>query len=367
MDSTNDHKLASCYRLLALCARAESDPAMDALLIQAIEAFTAWEQMPAQAELHGMSPLLRHHMQRLDLSLPAEIKRTLDGLYLRGRTFHQAQVQVLLEITSLLEQNHIRALVLKGLALAYQYYPDPILRPASDIDLLLKKEDILPALQLLEKSSYKIPALTDTEMHNEWIVESPLQNGLSVRIELHHLADAEFTGFDSTPHQLQISGNVMYVPHFMDHLDYLIRHLVRHLFAATSAKPVPLKWIADIVSVVEHHAHEINWEKQAALINRLEVMYGLTAPPERLLNMIPIKRISIPHGVNQYPQGWPQYKLAEWRQVGLWGYLKKTFSHPSDWWLRLQYGIDQQSVFWHGRVVYPLQILKMALIKVIRG
>jgi hypothetical protein len=366
MDSTNDHKLASCYRLLALCAHAESDPEMDVQLIQAVQAFTAWEQLPAQAELHGMSPLLRHHIQRLDLPLPAEIKRTLDGLYLRGRTFHQAQVQVLLEITSLLEQNHIRALVLKGLALANQYYPDPILRPASDIDLLLKKEDVLPALRLLERNSYKIPVLTDTDLHSEWIVES-LQNGFVVRIELHHLSDAEFTGFDSMPHQLQISGNVIYVPHAMDHLDYLIRHLVRHLFAATSAKPVPLKWIADILSVVERHAHEIDWKKQAALSNRLEAMYSLTPLPERLLNVIPVKRISIPDGVNQYPQGWPQHKLAEWRRVGLWDYLRKTFSPPSDWWLRLQYGIDQESVFWHGRVVYPLQILKMALIKVIRG
>jgi hypothetical protein len=359
MDSANDHSVDPCYRLLALCARADPHPLMDEQLKDYIESFTAWIDLPGQAELHGMGPLLWHHIRRLDLAIPHETKKILSGLYLRQRVFQRAQVQVLLEITSLLAQHNIRAVVLKGLALAHEYYLDPVLRPSSDIDLLLKKEDIFPALSFLEKNNYKIPVLTDVDIHSEWIVESPLQNGLSVRIELHHLSDDEFIGFDSPPHKLQINGQMIYVPHFMDHVDYLIRHLVRHLFVATSTKPLPLKWLADIVSVVERHAEEIDWEKRAALLNRLEVMYSLTPLPDHLSNVIPIKRIPIPHGVNQYPQGWPQHKLAEWRQVGLLNYLKKTFSPPSSWWLCLQYGIDKEAVFWHGRVIYPLQILKM--------
>src|SRR5688500_16619285 len=139
MDSTNDHSVDPCYRLLALCARADPHPFMDEQLAGGIEGFTAWNDLPRQAELHGMGPLLWHHIRRLDLAIPHETKKILSGLYLRQRVFQQVQVQVMLEIISLLEQHDIRAVLLKGLALAYEYYPDPILRPASDIDLLLKK------------------------------------------------------------------------------------------------------------------------------------------------------------------------------------------------------------------------------------
>lgn len=366
MDSTNNHSVEACYRLLALCARSESHSEMDTKLIQEVHSFTTWGDLPEQAELHGMGPLLWHHIRRLDLSIPPETKRILSGLYLRQRVFQQVQTQVLLEITSLLEQHQIHAVVLKGLAVAHEYYLDPVLRPSSDIDLLLGKEDIHSALSVLEKAGYKIPAGVDINFNSEWIVDSPAQNGFSVRIELHHSFDEEFIGFDSPLHELQIDRQMIHVPHFMDHLNYLIRHLTRHLFVSTSANPLPLKWMADIVSIVERHAQEIDWGKQAALLNRLEVIYSLTPLPERLSNVIPTKKIPIPHGVNQYPQGWPQYKQVEWRQVGPLNYLKKTFSSPSVWWLRLQYGIDKDSISWYGRLIYPLQILKMAVEKVIR-
>jgi hypothetical protein len=173
-------------------------------------------------------------------------------------------------------------------------------------------------------------------------------------------------GFDLPSHPLQIDGGVIQAPHFMDHLDYLIRHLTRHLFAATQAKPLPLKWIADIVNLVERHAEDIDWGKQTALLNRLEVIYSLGSFPEHLSARIPVKNIQIPNGINQYPGGWPQHKFAEWRQVGFLTYLKNTLSPPSDWWLRLQYGIDQKSVFWYGQIIHRLQVSRMLMTRLMR-
>src|SRR5688572_6127837 len=121
MDSKDNHKIDECYRLLAICARAESYPNTDEQLISFVKTFTAWDDLPEQAELHGMSPLLWHHIQRLDISIPSETKKTLNALYLRHRALYQAHVQVLLEVTSLLAQHNIHAIVLKGLALAHGY------------------------------------------------------------------------------------------------------------------------------------------------------------------------------------------------------------------------------------------------------
>jgi hypothetical protein len=351
--------------------------------------FTNWEDLPKQAELHGMSSLLWHHIQRLQIAIPPETKRTLHGLSLRQRAMFQEHVQVLLEITKRFEQANIRALVLKGLALAHQYYPNPKLRHTGDIDLLLKQDDILSALDVLTSAGYKPQTPhTDFKRLPKEITFTPLQHtGLVIHIELHHYdpqgksavdnsPDDEFIGFDAEPHTIKINHQEVYVPNPINHLDYIIRHLTRHLFVATDSNPLPLKWIVDIINLVEHHAEEINWQKNSALLHRLEMIYSLTPLPEHLANVIPIQKIQIPKGLNQYPQGWPQQVYPEWKQKGFWYYLKNTFvspkyiwatlSTPSEWWLMLQYGIPKEKIFWYGQVVYRLQVVKMAISKIFR-
>jgi len=399
MDSRNAHDIDSCYRFLALSARAEPHPFMDAQVTSALKSFTAWELLPAQAELHGMGPLVWHHLNRLQLGLPLETQRSFNGLYLRHRTLNQAHTLVLLDVTSRLERAAMRALVLKGLALAHEYYPDPALRPASDIDLLVQKEDVLPALDLLKEAGYRVntPQTSQTTslgsqstsglLPKELTVSSPPQNGLVTRIELHHYdprvrslvdnsLDDEFLGFDAAPHQISIGEGEIYVPHPMDTLAYLTRHLTRHMFVAAHSNPLPLRWIADIVSLVERHAESIDWPRSPALLNRLEVIYSLTPFPESLAAFIPIKRIRPPDGVNRYPQGWPQQVFPEWKRGGFWNYLQRAFtspayiwhtlSTPSAWWLRLQYGVEKKSVFWTGQVTYRIQIFRMAVAKLLR-
>ncbi len=376
MDSTNDHSIDPCYRLLALCARADPHPFMDEQLKDCIVNFTAWNDLPVQAELHGMGPLLWHHLHRLDIKLPQDTQRLIAGLYLRHRALNLEHLRILLEVTSLLEHVGIQAVVLKGLALAYEYYPNPALRPASDIDLLLKKDDVLPAVGLLMEAGYKTytPHADLEQLPKELKVSSPLKDGLSIDIELHYhdpqarslidsSPDDEFIGFNAPPHAVKIGSQMIYCPDPMDHLDYLIRHLTRHMFAATDARPLPLKWIADIISLVEHHAEQINWSEPKALVDRLEVLYSLTPFPEDLSAVIPIKQIQVPSGVNQYPQGWPQHAFSEWKKIGFWKYIASTFASPSDWWLSLYYGIPRKKVFWFGQVVYRYQVFKMVLSK----
>lgn len=387
----NNIDIDPTYRLLSLCARAEGHPLFYEQLKEQLLGFKAWKELPAQAETHGMAPLLWHHIHHSGLSIPLETEQTLRGLYIRQRVFIQAYTQTLLEVNSLFEQAGICAVVLKGLGLAYQYYPDPALRPVSDIDLLFKKNDILPALDLLKKARFHLhtpQALPTSDLlPKELKADSPSKNGLVTHIELHHYNprvismidnsfDDEFRGFNLPLHSLKIGENTIHVPDPMDTLRYLIRHFTRHLFVTTSSDQLPLKWIADIVSLVERHAETINWNADSNLLNRLEVIYSLTPLPERLLNVIPIRQILPPKGVNLYPRGWPQQVILEWKNAGFWNYIKRTFaspayirhtlSSPSAWWLRLYYGIDEESVFWYGQVIYRLKVFKMAVAKLMR-
>jgi Uncharacterised nucleotidyltransferase len=383
VDQTNNFSgIDQSYRLLALCARAEGHPVFYDHLTRQIDQFTAWHKLPLHAELLGMAPLLWHHIHNSGIAIPSETKQTLKGLYLRHRLLNRSYTLALTEVTSLFEKNGIHALVLKGLALAYEYYPDPALRPLRDIDLLLKQQDILRGLRLLSEVGFsvRLPTSNLRHLHEELTADSPLRNGIRVHFELHPYnprgrlnkgksLDREFDVFDSPPDTLMIENNIVYVPAPMDNLRYLSNHLARHLIHANEGQPLQLKWVADIISLVEKNARLIDWAQlrkhNPEVLRRLEVFYSLTPLPERFAGLIPIKRIPPPCGINQYRKGWPENHFREWKKVGFLRFLWWTFTPPSDWWLLLHFGIGDRALRWYRQVVYrtriPLLMLRVLI------
>lgn len=375
MDQANHRQMNQTYCLLALCARAEGHPTFYEQLENQVRTFTEWDELPAQAELHGMAPLLWHHFRQAGIGFPTQTEHTLRGLYLRHRSLNQAHTATLVDIQRMFEQAGIQPVVLKGLALAYKYYPDPALRPVSDLDLLLHKEDMMPALRILAEAGYQV-RFPDPSLHvltGELTADSPKRNGISTHIELHHynparrqskdfMLDDELKEFNEPPQELIIEGCAIYTPSYMDTLRHLTRHMVRHLFAAQPDKPLSLKWSADIISLVEQHAEDIDWEKmwhsEIDILKRLTVLYSMTPLPKKYKALMPVREIDPPAGVNRYLHGWPHTAFSK-RQVGLWHFISLTFQTPSAWWLQLYYGIDKRDVFWYGNVIYRLRVLRM--------
>jgi hypothetical protein len=376
--SNNFSGIDQTYRLLALCARAEGHPVFYEYLARQIDQYTAWQKLPSQAELHGMAPLLWHHIHKSGIAIPSETQQVLKGLYLRHRLLNRAYTPVLTDVISLFEKNGIHALVLKGLALAYGYYPDPALRPVRDIDLLLDQKDVLRGLRLLSEAGFsvRLPTPNLKHMHEELTADSPIRNGIRVHFELHHYnprgrlvkgnsLDREFDVFDSPSDPLIIENNIVHVPAPMDNLRYLSKHLARHLLHANDGQPLQLKWIADIISLVEKHALSIDWaqlhQQDPDVLERLEVFYSLTPLPERCAGIIPIKRIWPPQGINQYPKGWPENHFREWKKVGFLQFLWRTFIPPSDWWLHLHFGVGDRTLPWYRQVIYRMRIIILML------
>ena len=374
MDSANNPKqLDQIYYLLALCARAEGHSAFYAELIHQLSNFSEWNKLPAQAELHGMAPLLWHHIQKSEFAIPKNTEQTLKALYLRSRAYNQIYERVLMEIISLFNEANLQLLLLKGLALAYQYYPDPALLPVSDIDLLLRKEDFLPAIHLLEDAKFNIQFHQVSKSLQKSATATVLREDIHAHIELHHYdlevkyekgndPDTEFAGLDSQPQAIRINDCLVYTSGKMETLLYLTRHFAKHLFIGNSSQPAQFKWIADIVSLVECHAEELDWkyiqENHPDVIQRLEVFYSYTPLPERLAKIIPIRKSSSPKGLGQYPPGWPHRSIQQWKQIGYLKFIWQILIPPSEWWTRLYYGIGQQPLFWHRQVVYRWQVLK---------
>lgn len=377
-----DGTLAQAYRLLALCARMEAHPAFREQLAAQVHEFRAWDILPNQAEIHGMAPLLWHHLKASGVEIPDETSRILQGLYLRHRYLNQFHTESLLALTGLLGKAGIHPVVLKGLALAHTIYSDPALRPISDIDLLLPTDEVLPALQMMKEAGYTVNMPAEGAPPREVVAQSPVRDKLRTQIELHHYApslrslmdntpDTEFKGFLSHPQQITIQGQPILAPNTTDHFHYLWRHLLHHLFAAPSERPLQLKWVADITGLAEYHANEIDWttikQVRPDLLRRLEVFYSLSPMPLQFREVIPVREIEVPEGINRYPPGWPQYAYRAGKRAGFGRFLWQTLAPPSRWWLKLYYGIEDRQLFWYGRVVYPLKVIQIFFWRLVKG
>src|SRR5687768_3287245 len=126
----------SIFPLLGLCARAHTHSTQTALLCERIQALQQWDALPIQAEAHGLVPLVYTHLQAADIAAPPAIKQQLLGYYMQHAHATRVRTQILTDILMCYQAVGIDALVLKGAALAHLVYPQPLLRPMRDIDIL---------------------------------------------------------------------------------------------------------------------------------------------------------------------------------------------------------------------------------------
>ena len=105
-----------------------------------------WEVLLAMAERHGMTALLNHELDDVcPEQIPAELRARF-GRQARSNLIHTA---VLARVLDLLDRNGIPAVPLKGPALAVLAYGDLTLRSFSDLDLLIPRNDVARAMELL--------------------------------------------------------------------------------------------------------------------------------------------------------------------------------------------------------------------------
>jgi hypothetical protein len=396
------------YRFLALCARAESDAAHYSRLAQAAAKVTEWESVAAQAESHGLAPLLYVHAQAAEVQLPPAVKRKLQGLYLRHRHANQVRTGVLRDILSAYAAAGIPALVLKGAALCRTVYPEPGLRPMSDLDILVREGDLWRAQSLLTGLGFDAPLPAGPAVaHRHLAIAARQVEGLSVQVEIHHkllsdyfdhaasfihslarplsappgrpapagasrILEADLTGLGkpvrshwvglegltAPPHPFDLAGLTAYTLSYEDTLEYLCRHLSSHVNVWDFGR---LIWVADIVSLAERYAAEIDWEHvrqhYPAALNTLSLLHFVAPLSDGLLSRAAISLGHAPQGIGVEFQGWPKIQLERWREKGYRHILRDTL-FPSEWWLRLRYRVGSaRSVLRYRWVRHPLHIL----------
>lgn len=377
----------STYGLLALCARARCEPQHHQQIRQAAALVTDWTGLPALAEAQGMSPLAYRHLHNAEVPLPSEIKRQLLALTARHQKANCLRLQVLRDILAAYQDAGLAVIVLKGAALTCLIYPEPGLRPMSDLDLLVHTSDLAHARQILVEQGFAVPLQANSigaQRHLE-AVSLPVE-GLPVQVELHYKLHDDY--FDHVAAHLprawarwikaaaarsvfEISAQkwsalqpfaLADVTAWSLNTEDMLLHLCQHLTSHVNAWDSPrLIWVADIVSWAERHAATIDWERlrrqQPSVLNTLSLLQAMTPLSESLRSCAKIQVGKAPVGIGLDFQGWPRIPRTAWRRKGYRRVWLDTL-YPSEWWLRLRYQLNcTRSLAWYRWVRHPLYIL----------
>lgn len=124
----------------------------------------AWPFAGAQAEQdfldaarnHGVLPLIgwRHRRQNVLDGWPATLQQAIASRVRHHSIAEHVHHGELSAVAGALAARSVRAIVLKGAALAHTHYPHPCLRPREDFDLLVREADVDAATDALQARGY---------------------------------------------------------------------------------------------------------------------------------------------------------------------------------------------------------------------
>jgi hypothetical protein len=151
--------------VLLLTCRTELGREDDARLASVLRSPIRWEKVLWRAEALRTIPLLWYHMNRLDAAedVPHEVAGYLDAWSRISRVRSTLMFNELRALTQILDTSGVAYFLLKGSALAPTLYPDPLLRPMFDLDVMVHPEHVGRVRRLLRDRGF---------MHAFWNPES---------------------------------------------------------------------------------------------------------------------------------------------------------------------------------------------------
>jgi len=302
-----------------------------------------WHDFFALLKPHWIAPLFYWRIG----SLPQEYLPPGAVNHQLKRTFHESRVRSLRlerqleKILAAFETEGIRALVLRGLALGLSVYPDPALRPGSDLDLLVLPEQIMKARKILENLGYeclgkRFEVTRDFFREEEYVHKKNPRDNLPVDLhwvhwELHpffkRCNESRVQDLFRRACMVETCGLTFEILHPVDALIHAAIHL-----ALIHRGDVRLIWIYDIDLLARGLREPEDWE----VLPERSVTWGARLAVENCLKMAQIwTGLQLPNGFrnfNSWPQPtadermtWSHTSRSHWAGVLLRRYLKRPW------------------------------------------
>jgi len=142
-------------KVLLLCACVNLTDDNRQQLIGYLKGEIDFDYLVAAAGRGQILPLLYHHLKRFNERVPEDVLARLKGGYLNNLARSLKIFKEYTKLVALLNSEGIDVVPLKGPVVAEVVYGDMALRATSDMDVLVKEEDLDRARDLVIKDGYK--------------------------------------------------------------------------------------------------------------------------------------------------------------------------------------------------------------------
>ncbi len=254
-----------------------------AALLKGSDAADAWNEWRSRVDIddidhldpgsYRLLPLLYHNLKSLYPEEPIMMK--LKGVYRLTWYKNQLLFHVISGILRAFHHAGIETMVLKGAALTflcYQYYG---LRPMNDFDVLVRADQAMSAIRLLQKMGWKPIDFEPTEEYVSVSYSHGFEDESGRELDLHwHIfsqcrdayADDDFwekavvTTFHDAPTMV------------LNPTDQLL-HVCVH--GARWNETPPFRWVADAIMILNKSGNEIDWSRLALQAEKCRLILPL--------------------------------------------------------------------------------------------
>ncbi len=278
---------------LAMCLRAQWEPtAHAAFAAMAAAPGFDWDTWLRLARQERLCPLL-HVVLRTGGTVPPHVEAELTRAYLANL---QRNTVLLGELRQVLDKCAVLnspPVLLKGAALALHLYDDIAMRPMSDLDLLVKESDFVPAARILKEMGYEDRPPSEPSPKGPVRVSQIAlykNQAPSIAVELHQSllnypydtpAALPLGWFWATAEQKHANGAPCLVLGVDAHLLYLVSHVFIHHWAEQK-----LLWLHDIALLIRRNASRIHWDEIISRAVSADLIIPLQAVLPRLVELL---------------------------------------------------------------------------------
>jgi len=117
-----------------------------------------WGYFTDRSRNEGLSCLIFRHSRDFIDAFPAEVLERLRRIYYANMARNLALHEETKKIVKAFHGHNIQSMVFKGVSLAQEIYKNIAMRPATDTDLLIRRQDLAQADAILQSLGYRSPA-----------------------------------------------------------------------------------------------------------------------------------------------------------------------------------------------------------------
>ena len=254
-----------------------------------------WKLFRKRVKSHRLGPLFSRKLPRT-LPLPGWIREEWEEEYRKQLARAVLAGGCLRDILEEFSRRSIESIALKGTHLGEIYYPHPALRPAEDLDLLIRPRAGKAAAEILAEAGGRLRETTATAekyLFPETGVFIELHTGLQTPERRNPAFAIRIEDFWRGSLPARIAGGETRVLAPGINLLYLAAHLSHHSFSR-------LIWFYDLYLILSQSGADIDWDRLDARAREYRCagqvyypllftgfFFGRTAPPEALNRLSP--------------------------------------------------------------------------------